>query len=111
MPFAVDLPPTTFARGKLMPSNIQKLRFSKRANAADFYKNYNKYASVKLPRKAPVPGYTGYFVGMNCDYGVSKAFGLPMELMQIPKTPQGFHEEMQNGLQSGYGPGGKHRMG
>lgn len=121
-PSRVDLPPTTVERGKHLVGTmdargapkdrrVQQRKFARRANSTRFYSEYEDSQAVRLPRKAPVPGYTGYFVGMNCDYGVSKAFGLPMELMQIPKTPQGFHEEMQNGLQSGYGPGGKHRMG
>lgn len=30
---------------------------------------------------------------LQMDFGVSKAFGLPIELMEIPKTPDAFREE------------------
>lgn len=120
-PFAVDsLPPTSFARGKqaagLMRtgqqgnSAMEMKRFSKRQNSTGFYTDAEKIAAAHLPRTAPVPGYTGFYQGMNCDYGVSKAFGLPMQVMQIPKTPPLAPEEDLS-IGAGYGPNGKHKLG
>jgi hypothetical protein len=48
---------------------------------------------------------------MNMDFGVSKAFGLPIELMEIPKTPDAFHRDLEDLLGQGFGPQGKHKLG
>lgn len=86
-------------------------KFNRRANGPTFYAQTERYRLKGLPHKAPVPGYTGYFQGMNMDFGVSKAFGLPIELMEIPKTPDAFREEFDDMLGQGFGPNGKHKMG
>jgi len=86
-------------------------KFNKRANGPDYYSETERYRTKGLPHKAPVPGYTGYVQGMNMDFGVSKAFGLPIELMEIPKTPDAFREEFDDMLGQGFGPNGKHKMG
>lgn len=90
---------------------MQMRKFNKRANGAQYYSETERYRVKGLPHKAPVPGYTGYFQGMNMDFGVSKAFGLPIELMEIPKTPDAFREELDDMLGQGFGPNGKHKMG
>eukprot|EP00729_Bicosta_minor_P009844 gene9844-15547_t len=74
-------------------SRVEMRKFNKRANGPDYYSETERYRTKGLPHKAPVPGYTGYVQGMNMDFGVSKAFGLPIELMEIPKTPDAFREE------------------
>ena len=55
--------------------------------------------------------YTGFVRGMNMDFGVSKAFGLPIELMEIPKTPDAFRQEVDDILGQGFSPQGKHCLG
>lgn len=44
------------------------------------------------------------------DVGTSKAFGLPIELMEIPATPD-LHAPEGSVLEEGYGPVGKHKLG
>ena len=40
-------------------------KFNRRANGPTFYAQTERYRLKGLPHKAPVPGYTGYFQGMN----------------------------------------------
>eukprot|EP00039_Didymoeca_costata_P025488 m.13552 g.13552 ORF g.13552 m.13552 type:complete len:190 (+) comp4878_c0_seq1:2912-3481(+) len=61
--------------------------FRKRMNLVNFYAETEQRNKVTLPHTAPVPGYTGFYIGMNLEFGNSRAYGLPIELMEIPPTP------------------------
>lgn len=92
-------------------TSVEVRKYQKRANGPQYYSQTDETVHRQLPNKAPVPGYTGYIRGMNMDFGVSKAFGLPIELMEIPKTPDAFHRDLEDLLGQGFGPQGKHKLG
>jgi len=108
-------PFTYLSKGGELPQiqragGMERALYLRRANRPAYYQETKNLEHARLPKNAPVPGYTGFFREMSQDIGCSKAFGLPIELMQIPATPD-INATSDSVLEEGYGPTGKHKLG